>query len=157
MNGYAWLAQITPALVDNQPHTLVQDTGLLTNPVFVQDLAIWLPLLITAAIATWHRQVWGTLVTGAMLAMFVLESIGIATDQWFGSHAAPLSVSASMSAVPAFAALAAVTAVPLVWYCRNLDRTVRRLGPRVGHGPRPRIDDAGARRGRSGEGVGRPG
>jgi hypothetical protein len=124
LNSYAWLAQIVPAVFSGKPHTLVQDTGLLTNPVFVQDLAIWLPLLITAAVATWRRQTWGMLVTGAMLVMFVLESIGIATDHWFGSHADPLSSSASMSMVPAFAVIAAISALPLVRYCRHLDRAV---------------------------------
>jgi hypothetical protein len=90
----------------------------LTNPVFIHDLAIWLPLLTAAGIAGWSRKPWGLLVTGAMLAMFVLESISIATDQWFCSQAAPLSESASMLAVPAFAALALLTALPLLWYCR---------------------------------------
>jgi hypothetical protein len=122
LNAYAWLAQIVPAVFRSEPATLVKDTGLLTNPVFVQDLAIWLPLLITAAIASWRRETWGLLVTGAMLAMFVLESISIATDQWFGSHADPVSESASMSMVPAFAVVALVTALPFVWYCRNLDK-----------------------------------
>jgi len=124
LNAYAWLASIVPAVFSSEPSTLVQDTGLLTNPVFVQDLAIWLPLLITAALATWRRQAWGMLVTGAMLAMFVLESIGIATDQWFGSQAAPLSNAASMSMVPVFAVVAVISALPLIWYCRNLDRAL---------------------------------
>jgi len=123
LNAGAWLARIVPALVNGTPVAMVQDTGLLTNPVFVQDLAIWLPLLITAAVATWRRRTWGLLVTGAMLAMFVLESLGIATDQWFGATAAPLSAAASLSMVPAFAVLAVISAVPLIWYCRNLDRT----------------------------------
>jgi hypothetical protein len=122
VNAYAWLAQIVPAVFSSEPATLVKDTGLLTNPVFVQDLAIWLPLLITAAIASWRRESWGLLVTGAMLAMFVLESISISTDQWFGSRADPLSESASMSMVPAFAVIALVTALPVIWYCRNLDK-----------------------------------
>jgi hypothetical protein len=122
LNGYAWLAQIVPAVVGNEPNTLVKDTGPLTNPVFVQDLAIWLPLLITAAVATWRRQSWGMVITGAMLAMFVLESIGIATDQWFGSQAAPASSSASPAMVPVFVAVAVVSALPLLSYCRNIDR-----------------------------------
>lgn len=122
LNACAWLAQIVPATFTNRPGTLLQDTGLLTNPVFIQDLAIWLPLLAAASIASWTRKPWGLLIAGAMLAMFVLESIGVATDQWFGSHADPLSPSASMSAVPAFAAVALITALPLVWYCQHLDR-----------------------------------
>ena len=120
LNAYAWLAQIVPAMFTSDPGTLLQDTGLLTNPVFVQDLAIWLPLLTAAAIASWNRKPWGLLITGAMLTMFVLESIGIATDQWFGSNADPLSPSASMSAVPAFAVVAVIIALPLGWYFRHL-------------------------------------
>ena len=89
----------------------------------MQDLAIWLPLLAVGAVATWRRRTWGLLVTGAMLVMFVLESVGIATDQWFGSRADPTTGIASMSMVPAFAVLALVIAVPLVWYLRNVDRT----------------------------------
>jgi len=124
LNAYAWLASIIPAVFSTEPSTLVQDTGLLTNPVYVQDLAIWLPLLITSALATWRRKPWGMLVTGAMLAMFVLESIGIAADQWFGSLAAPLSSAASMSMVPTFTVAAVISAVPLILYCRNLDRAL---------------------------------
>ena len=124
LNAYAWLASIIPAVLSTEPSTLVQDTGLLTNPVYVQDLAIWLPLLFTSALATWRRKPWGMLVTGAMLAMFVLESIGIAADQWFGSLAAPLSSAASMSMVPTFTVAAVISAVPLNLYCRNLDRAL---------------------------------
>ncbi|MCY7342710.1 MAG: hypothetical protein LH603_12955 [Pseudonocardia sp.] len=122
LNTVAWLAPIVPAVLGPDPSTLVGDTGLLTNPVYVQDLAVWLPLLTAAAVATWRRRTWGLLVTGAMLVMFVLESAGIATDQWFGSQADPTSGSASMSAVPVFAVLALVLAVPVVWYLRHVDR-----------------------------------
>lgn len=121
LNALAWLAPIVPAVLGPDPSTLVGDTGLLTNPVYVQDLAVWLPLLAAAAVAAWRRRTWGLLVTGAMLVMFVLESVGIATDQWFGSLADPTSGSASMSAVPVFAVLALVLAVPVVWYLRHVD------------------------------------
>ena len=84
-----------------------------------------LSLLAVAAIACWHRAPWGLLVTGAMLAMFVLESVSIATDQWFGSRADPMSDLASMSMVPAFIA---VTLVPLVWYLRSIDVRPPRRG-----------------------------
>ncbi len=123
LNAAAWLAQIIPATTTAHPRTLLADTGLLTNPVFVQDLAVWLPLLTAAAIACWHRRSWGVLVVGAMLAMFVLESVSIASDQWFGSRADPSSPSASMAAVPLFAGVAVVLALVLVWYSRHLDRS----------------------------------
>jgi hypothetical protein len=34
-NAYAWLKQIIPAVVGGDPASLLQDTGLITNPVFV--------------------------------------------------------------------------------------------------------------------------
>jgi hypothetical protein len=121
-NALAWLGQIVPALLDDEPGRLVKDTGLLTNPVFVQDLSFWLPLGAVAAVGCWRRRTWGQLITGAMLAMFVLEGFGVAADQWFGSRADPTSDSASMSAVPVFVAVALLTAVPLAWYLRAVDR-----------------------------------
>lgn len=103
---------------------MLKGTGLLTSPIIVQDLAIWLPLLATAALACWRRQTWGVLVTGAMLTMYVLECIGIAADQWLGANADPsIPAVASMSMVPVFVALTAATVVPLVWYLRNIGRS----------------------------------
>ncbi len=129
MNAAAWFAAIVPALLGSDPASLMKGTGLLTNPVYVQDLAVWLPLLTVAAVACWHQQAWGLLVTGAMLVMLSLEGIGVATDQWFGSRADPTSPAASMSVVPAFAALAVVTGTVLALYLHNIDRSVR-LGER---------------------------
>ena len=92
-----------------------------TNPVFVQDLAVWLPLLAVAAWWLWKRRPLGELVVGAMLVMLLLESIGVATDQWFGAMADPDTPFASMAAVPLFLVLAIVGAVPLFFYFRHLD------------------------------------
>jgi hypothetical protein len=125
LNALAWLGQIVPALLADESRTLVKDTGLLTNPVFVQDLSSWLPLGVVAALACWRRQTWGVLVSGStMLAMFVLEGFGIAADQWFGSRADPTSESASMSMVPVFIVLALLTSVPLVWELTAVDKQI---------------------------------
>ena len=56
-----------------------------------------------------------------MLALFVLESISISVDQWFGSHADPTSSVSSVSMVPAFAVVAAITAGLLAWFLRGVD------------------------------------
>ena len=120
MNAVAWLRRIVPAVLSDDPRALLADTGLLTNPVYIQDLAIWLPLLAAAAVAAWRLRVWCQLIPAAMLTMFVLESISISTDQYFGSRADPTT--SSMTAVPAFAALALVTAVPLAVFLRFVDR-----------------------------------
>lgn len=123
LNAAAWLVQIVPAVFSRNPASLLEGTGLLTNPVFVQDLAVWLPLLAAAALAGRRRVAWGLLVTGAMLAMLVLEGAGVATDQWFGSRADPASGIASSTMVPVFAVVALLIAVPLACYLRNVDRT----------------------------------
>jgi hypothetical protein len=122
LNATAWLAGIVPTVLSDHPGEFLTETGLLTNPVYIQDLAIWLPLLTASAVAAWRHQVWGQLMTAAMLALFVLESISIAVDQWFGSHADPSSSVSSMTMVPIFAAVTVVTVVPLVAILRNLDR-----------------------------------
>jgi hypothetical protein len=62
----------------------MKGTGLLANPVYIQDLAIWLPLLTAAALACWHRRAWGLLVTGSMLVMLTLEGVGVATTSGSG-------------------------------------------------------------------------
>ncbi|MEO7259944.1 MAG: hypothetical protein ABI047_01530 [Jatrophihabitantaceae bacterium] len=123
LNAAAWLCKIVPAMFSSRPTSVLDGTGLVINPVYVQDLAIWLPLLAAAAVACWRRESWGLLITAAMLALFVLESISISVDQWFGSHADPSSPVSSMSMVPAFAALAAITAWLLGWFLRAVDQT----------------------------------
>jgi hypothetical protein len=123
LNAAAWLAGIVPAVFSSHPGKFLAETGLLTNPVYIQDLAIWLPLLATAAVAAWRRRVWGQLITAAMLTLFVLECISISVDQWFGSHADPSSSASSMTMVPAFTALSLVAAAPLVAFLRSVDRT----------------------------------
>lgn len=122
LNAAAWLGGILPAVFSDNPRAFLTDTGLLTNPVYIQDLAIWLPLLATAAVAAWRHRVRGQLVTAAMLTMFVLECISISVDQYFGSRADPTSSGSSMAMVPAFAAAAVIISVPLVVFLRHVDR-----------------------------------
>ena len=57
--------------------------------------------------------------------MLTLEGVGVATDQWFGSRADPTSPAASMTMVPAFAALAVVIGTVLAVYLHNIDRLRR--------------------------------
>ena len=125
VNAAVWLAAIVPALLSSDPASLMKGTGLLTNPVYVQDLAIWLPFSRRPPLACWRRRAWGLLVTGAMLVMLTLEGVGVATDQWFGSRADPTSPAASMTMVPAFAALAVVIGTVLAVYLHNIDRPRR--------------------------------
>jgi hypothetical protein len=133
LNALAWLRQIVPGLAGSGTPAFLAGTGLPTSPVYVQDLAFWLPLMAAAAVWMWRREAWGYLVVGSVLVMWVIESLGIATDQWFGHRADPASTVASGAAVPIFAAVAVVGLVPLYFYFRSLP-SVR--SPRSG-GPHP--------------------
>lgn len=122
LNAVAWLAGIVPALASRRPSELLDGTGLTTNPVYVQDLAVWLPLVTVAAVWLLQRRPQGVLVVGAGLVMWVIEALGIAVDQWFGSVADPSSPVASAAAVPAFLVVTALGLVPAVVLLRHIDR-----------------------------------
>jgi hypothetical protein len=120
LNTAAWLSVEVPAVIRGDAAHL-EGTGLPTNGFHVQDLALWLPLAAVAALWLWRRRPWGVLVVGGMLAFWVVESVGIAVDQWLGSLADPASPVVSMTLVPAFLVLAAVGCVPLVALLRRVE------------------------------------
>jgi hypothetical protein len=113
LNAAAWLARIIPAVAQGGTPAYLRGTGLPVNVVFVQDLALWLPLLAVAAAWLWQRRPWGYLLAGAGLVMWVLESASIAVDQWYGHAADPASPVASGALVPAFALLALIGLIPV--------------------------------------------
>jgi hypothetical protein len=120
LNAAAWLARIIPAVAGGGEPAYLRGTGTITNVVYVQDLALWLPLLAVAAAWLWRRRPWGYLLAGAGLAMWVLESTSIAVDQWYGHAAAPASSVASGALVPAFAVLAVIGLIPAVLLLNGL-------------------------------------
>ena len=107
----------------DRPGAVTDGMGVATNPVFVQDLAIWLPAAAVVALGLWRRRPWGALLAGAVLVFWFIESVGIAVDQWFGSTADPASTVTSMTMVPAFAGLAVIGLVPLWTVLRSLRGT----------------------------------
>jgi hypothetical protein len=122
LNGLVWLKRIVPDMFTSNPGSVLDGSGLLTSPVWVQDLAFWIPLMILMAVLMWRRHVWGTVLTGAMLAFFVIECLSIASDQWWGARAdAGLPELASMAAVPPFVVAAVLLVLPLLWYLRHID------------------------------------
>lgn len=122
LNTAMWLRGILPGMAEAQAPAFLEGTGLTTNPVYVQDLAVWLPLAAVAAWWLWNGRPAGRLVVPSMLVLWVIESIGIAVDQWWGHLADPASPVASAAVVPVFAVLALVGLVPVVACLRRLDR-----------------------------------
>jgi hypothetical protein len=122
LNALVWLRAIVPAVFAPRPMSLLDGTGMTTNPVYVQDLAFWLPLAVVLGVALWRRVAWAHLGVGSMLVFWLIESVGVATDQWFGHRADPASGVASAAAVWLFAALTAIGLVPLLAYLKGVRR-----------------------------------
>ncbi len=98
-----WLSAVVPPSVSNTVPPFLEGTGMLTGPVQVIDLGFTLPLMFAGSIQLWRRRPWGYLVSGTMLVMLAIETVSIATDQWFGHAADPASPAASADLVPVFA------------------------------------------------------
>jgi len=120
LNALAWLRNVVPGVLSSTPPGWLDGTGMSTNPIYVQDLAFWLPLTAIAAILLWRRRPWGYLAVGSILTYWVIESVGVAVDQWFGHAADPSSTVVAVVMVPAFGLLALVGLIPLYIYFHHL-------------------------------------
>ena len=120
LNAAAWLAGVIPGLFTRTP-AFLEGTGLTTNPIYVQDLAFWIPLMLVSAVLLWSRAAWGYVLVGGMLVYFFIEAISVAVDQWMGGSADPSSTVASVAFTPVFAAIAVVGLVPLFYYFKHLN------------------------------------
>ncbi|MFZ0015061.1 MAG: hypothetical protein WAL25_13200 [Acidimicrobiia bacterium] len=127
LNTLAWLRVVVPGLSGPTPGSFLEGTGVMTNPIYVQDLAFWLPGAAIAAWWLWKRRPIGVLLTGSWIAFGVLEGIGVAVDQWFGHVADPASPVASFAAIPIMLFLALLSAVALYFYIRPNAHESRRV------------------------------
>jgi hypothetical protein len=123
LNTLLWLRGVAAAVVADEPTSFLADSGLTTNPVYVQDLAFWLPVMawLAYSVFTIRRDRW-VLVAGG-LVFWVIEGIGVAVDQWMGYRADPTTVWASMGAVWLFVVTTAIGLVPAVVALRQLPRS----------------------------------
>lgn len=126
LNGAVWLSGVLPALVARDPGSMLAGTGLTTNPVYVQDLAFWLPAFAWIAVGLWRGDGSRTPLGASVLCYWVLESASVAVDQWWGHHADPSSTVVSVSAVPLFVVVGTLTLWPMV----SVLRTVGDAAPR---------------------------
>lgn len=122
LNAAAWLGRIVPALSDVYPENLMVGTGVATNAIYVQDLALWLPLMAVSAYWLYRRESRGLVICSAVLAMWVIESISIAVDQWMGHLADPTATVVSPDLVDPFALLAVIGLIPVWLLLRDMLR-----------------------------------
>ena len=129
LNALVWLRTIVPAMFAADPTSFLEDSGVATNPVFVQDLVFWLPGAVLIGALLWLRRPLGFTLAGGWLVYGVIEAIGVATDQWFGWVADPGTTQASMEGVALFVVVGLIALVPLFFFYRP------ELAPRVAGQP----------------------
>lgn len=126
LNAAAWLMRILPSALTGEPASALAGSGLDTSAVWVQDLAFWIPATVLVAAMALRCRPLGVLLTGAVLCQFVIEGLSVASDQWWGARADgsyPDFASASM--VWPFVGMAVLSALLLLAYLRNVDRTTQ--------------------------------
>jgi hypothetical protein len=74
-----WVGQDLPAMIDGSPSAELRDTGLLTNPVHVLDLAFFLPASVLAGMLMRRGRPWGSALVPVMLTAMASISLGIVT------------------------------------------------------------------------------
>lgn len=72
-----WLKEIIPALAAGTVPQSIAGTQVLTNPVHVLDISIFLPALIITAVLLLKRKPFGLILVPAMLAFCILMSASI--------------------------------------------------------------------------------
>ena len=126
LNGALWVQQVLGAVLSEEPADALAGTGLTTNPVWVQDLGVWLPAMAWLGLgAVGVVRARPALVT-AGLVFWLVEALGVAVDQWWGHRADPSSTWASAGAVWLFVATALVGLVPLAACWRQVPPGPRR-------------------------------
>jgi hypothetical protein len=73
-----WLSDILPAIIEGGVPTSIHETGLFTNPVYVLDLAILLPLVFIVGILTLKGNSFALNLAPVLLIFFILMNITIA-------------------------------------------------------------------------------
>jgi hypothetical protein len=124
LNSLLWLRGVAFAVLAEEPTAFLDGSGLTTNPVYVQDLAFWLPVMgwLAYSVATAPRDRL-VLVAGG-LVFWVIEGLGVAVDQWMGYRADPTTVWATAGAAWLFVATTLIGVVPAWAVLRKLPGVV---------------------------------
>ena len=100
----AWLGDVVPAIVLGTLPDSVIEAGTPTNPVYVIDLSIVLPLHIIAGVALWQRRPLGFALAPIVLSFGALMALSLAAMMMVMRHRgieASLAVAAGMAFVSA--------------------------------------------------------
>ncbi len=112
-----WLSQDIPAIVAGKAPQSVTEMGLLTNPVHVLDLGLYLPGMIITAVLLWRRRFLGYFFALPLLVFSILTGIGIiAIDVVTGIRGMPTSPGIDLF----IAAIIVVSLILSVFYGREV-------------------------------------
>lgn len=114
LNALVWLRGVVVGMATPTAPPFLAGTGLPTSPLYVQDLAVWLPLAAVAAVWLWRGETLGYLLSAAVLVLWFAESLAVICDQLFGFLADPTTVQASLTGAAVFLGVAVVGLVALL-------------------------------------------
>ncbi len=119
--GFAalWLSTIIPALVRGSPPAELAEAGLVTNPVYVLDLALMLPALFVTGLLLLRRRGAGLVLAPIMVSFNALMTLAL-----IGMMLAMRSrgLTADATVIGAMSLLAAISVFLLVAFIRPLRR-----------------------------------
>lgn len=130
LNALAWLRGVAVGMSAPSDPPFLEGSALPTSPLYVQDLAVWLPLAAVAAVWLWRREARGYRLAGAVLVLWFVEGLAVVSDQLFASRADPTTVQASPTGAAVFAVVAVVGLVPLLLLLAAPRPDRRTTGPR---------------------------
>jgi hypothetical protein len=112
-----WLSEDIPALLIGKIPQTVMESGLLTSPVHVLDLGLYLPAMIITAILLWRRKLLGYILAIPLLVFNILTGIGIVAAQFAASSK---GLAASLGVELFIAAIVVVSLVLCVLFLREV-------------------------------------
>ncbi len=113
---FLWLGEDIPALLTGKIPQSVIENGLLTNPVHVLDIGLYLPAMIITSILLWRRKLLGYIFAIPLLVFSILTGIGIlATFLIMNSKGMPTSLGVELF----FAVIILVSLVLSALYLRE--------------------------------------
>lgn len=114
---FLWMAEIIPAIINDEVPKSIKETGLITNAVHVIDLSVFLPGLFITGVLLLKRKIAGYMMAPVLLSFFVLMNITIGVLVLIMIQRG-IEESYNVAVIMGF--LTIVSAGLLVWYVKRI-------------------------------------
>lgn len=115
--SFLWLSEIIPAILHNTTPKSLIETGLLTNPVQVIDLSLFLPGIFITGVLVLKKKPMGLMLAPVILTFFILMDITIG---FLVIVMKQRGLESNLSVTVAMSVLALFSLIMLIWYLRNM-------------------------------------